>query len=442
MAIRFLNKKTHKFYFVNSAGKRKSYVLTFGDEVNTLSGAAPSGAAYKPVEYRGRVGEWKEPPLMTNRSLEMYFLDVGQGDAAFVVTPNDTKILIDGGLRDRALGFLIWKYRLDLDGNSVVIDHLFLSHADKDHVEGLIAVLNHPKIQINAIHHNGIGLFDTGFNTRLGNVNSQDQLTTLHDSTADLVGLDLASSTHAVFKDWIDTVNASGASYDRLDSSVGTFDIGDPSVDVEIVGPVLEPNGTSLKWFKNKSHTINGHSLVFRLSYNYVRTFFSGDLNIEGSKHILSAPGASLAVNAHVFKAPHHGSHEFSMDLLKDIQPMITVISSGEVPDHGHPRANFLGAIGKAGRTDENLIFSTALAALFIDDGDPDAVMPTGLAANATIGDIDFPTSLSDTEVRQRFKKILPGIINVRTDGEDIYTYRRVQQGYQWESYGPIKPVS
>jgi beta-lactamase superfamily II metal-dependent hydrolase len=55
----------------------------------------------------------------------MYFLDVGQGDAAFVVTPNNTKILVDGGLRDRALGFLIWKYRLDITGNTVTIDHLF-----------------------------------------------------------------------------------------------------------------------------------------------------------------------------------------------------------------------------------------------------------------------------------------------------------------------------
>lgn len=112
MAQRFVNKKTHRFYFVNDDGERKSYVLTYGDEVNTRTGAAPSGLGYKRVEYRGRLGEWKEPPLTTSRSLEMYFLDVGQGDAAFIVTPNDTKILVDGGLRERALGFLISKYRL------------------------------------------------------------------------------------------------------------------------------------------------------------------------------------------------------------------------------------------------------------------------------------------------------------------------------------------
>jgi hypothetical protein len=42
---------------------------------------------------------------------------------------------------------------------------------------------------------------------------------------------------------------------------------------------------------------------------------------------------------------------------------------------------------------------------------------------------------------RRRFKKILPGIINVRTNGREIYAFRRVQQPYQWESYGPLEPV-
>ena len=215
MAQRFLNKKTHRFFFVNENGQRKSYVLTFGDEVNTRGGAAPSGVDFNRVEYRGRLGEWKEPALSTNRGLELYFLDVGQGDAAFIVTPNNTKILIDGGLRERALGFLIWKYRLDLDGNEVTIDHLFLSHADKDHVEGLIPLLNHPRISVNAVYHNGIGLFDSGFNTDLGNLSQDGRLTTLHDRLSDLDGLDLASGRQQVFADWIQAVRNAGALIDK-----------------------------------------------------------------------------------------------------------------------------------------------------------------------------------------------------------------------------------
>lgn len=439
MALRFLNKKTHRFYFDNEAGERKSYVLVFGDEVNTRTGPAPSGADFRRVEYRGRLGEWREPPLETGRSLEFYFLDVGQGDAAFMVTPNNTKILVDGGLRERALGFLIWKYRLDLPGNNVTIDHLFLSHADRDHVEGLIPLLNHPGITVRAIHHNGIGIFDSGFNTPLGNLTAGGRLTTLHNGLNDLAGLNLASGSHQVFADWIQAIRNSGAAYDRIDRSIGVFDIGDPDITCEIVGPVLEPGAQSLRWLGDKSHTINGHSLVFRLNFGHVRAFFSGDLNQQGSENLLNIPNGALSVNAHIFKAPHHGSHEFSQALFEAVRPMVTVVSSGEIPDHGHPRANFMGAIGRAARGDESLLFSTEIAALFVDSGDPHLGTDTGTPN--TPGDIDFSSAASNTEARQRFKKILPGIINVRTDGEQIYAFRRVQQSYQWESYGPIEPL-
>jgi len=439
MATRFLNKKTHKFYFFSNSGQRKHYVLTFGDEINTRSGAAPSGSDFKRIEYRGRLGEWKPPPVVSKRSMEMYFLDVGQGDAAFVVTPNNTKILVDGGLHDRALGFLIWKYRLDIPGNEVTIDHLFLSHADKDHVHGLVPLLNHSQITVNNIYHNGIGLFDSGFNTKIGNKSADGTLTTLHSSLADLDGLDLASGRQAVFFDWIEEVKNSGANYRRLDVTDGHLDIGDPEITFEVVGPVLEADGQSLRWFGDKAHTINGHSLVFRITYNFVRTFFSGDLNKKGGEHILSAPNSELLVNAHIFKAPHHGSHDYSNKLLGAVNPMVSIVSSGEVSDHGHPRAIFLGALGKAGRGDEPMVFSTEIAALFVDDGDEEAVAHSN--SETTFADLNFEQSEANTEARQRFKKLLPGIINVRTDGENSYAFRRVQQGYQWEAYGPIAPV-
>lgn len=442
MALRFLDKKTHRFYFVDDDGQRKSYVLTFGDEMETVAGAAPSGSTFRRVRYRGRLGEWREPPLSARRSLEMYFLDVGQGDAAFVITPNNTKILVDGGLRDRALGFLIWKYRLDQPDNHVTIDHLFLSHADGDHVQGLIPLLKHPRITVRHIYHNGIGLFDSGFRHAIGDVSEDGRLTTIHSSLTDLDGLDLADDHHGdTFGRWIAAVAASGASYRMLHSGDETLDIGDPQVLVEILGPRLEADGASLPWFGDKAHTINGNSLVFRMTHGFVRAFFSGDLNEDGSDHLLAAPGASLKVNAHVLKAPHHGSHEFSAHLFKAVNPMITVVSSGEVPDHGHPRAVFLGTVGLAGRGPAPLVFSTALAALFTDAGDADAVAAAEIEEPTTLDDLNFELSESNTVARRRFKKILPGIINVRTDGSAIYAFRRVQQGYQWESYGPILPV-
>ena len=440
MAQQFLNKKTHRFYFIDNSGKRKSYVLIFGDEVDTLLGPAPSGDGWERVKYRKRVGEMKHTNLITKRTLEMYFLDVGQGDAAFVVTPNNKKILVDGGLRDRALGFLVWKYHLHKQNTSVTIDYLILSHGDIDHVEGLIPILKHRKIHINNILHNGIAVFKSGYNTSLGYKDSAGRLMTLHNTTSDLSNQDLAE----MFNEWIEAVKNSGANYQAIHSSMGTLDIGDPNVKIEVLGPIREPSGNSLKWLKNESHTINGHSVVFRLIYNNVRALFSGDLNIQGSKHLLADPNVSAKLDAHIFKSPHHGSHEYYQPLFDTIKPIITVVSSGDSPDHGHPRGKFLGGVGLAGRSNKPLLFSTEIAATFIDTGDPEAVAAAsaGIEEPTTLGDLYFSKSKDNTTAHRRFKKVLPGIINVRTDGEKIYAARRVNAGYQWESYKPITPLN
>ena len=35
--------------------------------------------------------------IMPKNSMQLYFIDVGQGDSCLIITPNNKKILIDGG---------------------------------------------------------------------------------------------------------------------------------------------------------------------------------------------------------------------------------------------------------------------------------------------------------------------------------------------------------
>ena len=439
MAIRFSDRKTQRFYFHDAdQNKDRSYVLIYGDEVDTSSGSNHMGAGHTPVTYRGRKGALKnykidgtqQAALSKTRALETYFLDVGQGDAAFVVTPNNTKILIDGGLSRSTAEFLIWKYRLDED-NTLTINHLFLSHADADHVAGLIPILNHPKITVEHVWHNGIGLYDSGHNEALGTVTNGHLITT-HDTVANLAGEDL---THT-FTKWIDAITMQGASYHALDQSMGDVDVGDPAIRMEIIGPLKEPNG-SFKWLKGKSHTINGHSLMLRLHHGHARFLFSGDSNVEGGEHHLEHPGAALKLDSHVFKTPHHGSHEYHFPFLQAVRPLISVVSSGDSPDHGHPRASFLGAIGAAGRiAGDHLLFSTEIAATFSETGDAPVDEP---APDADADpDLMYSSSALNSQAHARFKKKLSGIINVRSDSKSLYAARRVTASYQWESYDPI----
>lgn len=441
MAVHYLSDRTQSFRFLDESGEDHTYLLIFGDEFRILPGPAPSGKKWMRVKYRGRTGEMlKSTPKTSMHPMEMYFLDVGQGDAAFVVTPNGKKILVDGGLNQRALGFLIWKYRLDNPDSQVTIDLMIVSHADDDHIEGLIPVLQHDQIKVKKILHNGIARYATGFYSEsVGDVYEDSEknlsLGTLHDTIADL-GNDLLNDNYEM---WIDAVCYSGANYRAVAATSGKYAIGDPEIKMEILGPILEPDGWSLPWFGGPGYTINGNSVVLRLTFDEVRVLFSGDLNKQGAKHLCSNDLAASRMDAHILKAPHHGSHLFYRQFFDKVQPQITVASSGDAPDYGHPRAIFLGSIGRSSRVKKPLLFSTEIAATFVDAGDAEAVAEADLNEPTSLADLDFGEAFANRIARRRFKKTLPGIINVRTDGKRIYAARRVEGG--WESYGPIKPV-
>lgn len=426
MATRFINKKTTRLYTDSTGGAYKQ-VLIYGEEVETV-GQEVDGRV-KAI-YRNKYEGFVAPDrLSRERAMEIYFIDVGQGDAAFIVTPGGKKILIDGGYNKQAKGFLQWKYQLaNNQSPNLVIDLLVLSHADGDHLKGLIPILKHDKIEVRQIIHNGVGMFKN-MHEKSGDLSADGEyLETYHSTLADLNGTTLRNT----FKKWIDLVTSLNIPYTAVSHETGVLNVGDPDIELEILGPITEKsqNGeTHLKWFGSHAHTINGHSVVFRLVYDEIQLLFSGDVNIEGGEYILEHSNIANKLKAHVFKTPHHGSHEFHPPFLEAIRPQISVVSSGDSPDHGHPRANFIGAIGMASRSKMPLVFSTEIASTFIDAHEIDLknIVPAG-----SIRDEDLKNA-------RLFKKRLHGMINVRTNGKDLYAMRRVNAGYWWESYGPIK---
>jgi beta-lactamase superfamily II metal-dependent hydrolase len=436
----YINQKTSRLY-KSESGQQWSAVLIFGDEAD-ITGPEVNGRL--PVAVRGRGGYIRKDHLSPNPAFELYFIDVGQGDSTFIVTPGRKKILIDGGVNRRALGFLAWKYRLDKAESSVDIDLLVLSHADDDHLKGLVPILEHPRIRVHRIVQSGIATFQEGaFSTMLGDLDSSGTfLVTRHDRLAELAGLPLSSS----FETWRNAAVTAGTTYSAVDSRVGALDIGDPKIGLDILAPRLGLlNGQPVfLWFDDKSHTINGNSVVMRLNYNKVSVLFSGDLNVPGAQHLMAEPGLAAKMDAHVLKAPHHGSAEYHPPFIEAVRPQISVISSGDDPDHGHPRASFVGGVGKASRSLSPLIFSTEIAAAFVETGETAEPAPeislTGVDAT-TLEGVNFAALEGNAQARLLFKRRLHGMINVRSDGEALYAARRVAASYWWESYGPITPA-
>lgn len=436
MATRYVTAKTSRLY-ENDSGLAYHTVLIFGDEVS-VTNQVSNGR--RKASFRGREGWMKEEDLGEEPSLELYFIDVGQGDSTFIVTPGRKTILIDGGINRRALGFLAWKYRLDQPGNSVTLDLMVLTHADADHLNGLVPILSHPQIHVRRIVHSGIATYGSasGFNTVLGNRDATgDFLETRHSAIADLQGAALSDE----FAGWVAAVESEPQSptYEAVHAGTGELDIGDSAISLEVLGPLLDQTGGTnrFRWFGGQEPgiTVNGHSVVLRLRYRDVASLLTGDLNAKGSEHLMTGPGIEHKLDAHVFKAPHHGSHDFHRPFLDAIRPQISVISSGDEPDHGHPRAAFLGAVGKASRSARPLLFSTEIASTFVEAGLP------SVAGGISLDELDIRDAAANAIARWLFKRRLHGMINVRTDGRRLFAARRVAAGYWWESEGPLTPA-
>ena len=68
--------------------------------------------------------------------MKIHFVDVGQGDCTFILTPKNKSILVDGGgslSEENDVGEKILVPYL-LDRGYTSIDYLVVSHADQDHI--------------------------------------------------------------------------------------------------------------------------------------------------------------------------------------------------------------------------------------------------------------------------------------------------------------------
>ena len=98
---------------------------------------------------------------------------------------------------------------------------------------------------------------------------------------------------------------------------------------------------------------------------------------------------------------------------MTSLNPIATIISSGDEEPHVHPRPDTLGTIGKHSRGERSLIFSTELARSskeFIE-----------------LSKINPKNESERDEIRERTVTVY-GMINVRTDGEKVLIAQRIEK--------------
>ena len=151
----YVKSETAKTY-TTETGNSDKMTLLWGDRVRVFE----RGPQRTKIKARLRRGySWiGNDDLGGKPLLELYFIDVGQGDGTLIVTPGRRHLLVDGGwTRDyqptgkNAADFVDWKFYEDYGENEIRLDCMIASHCDADHYGGFIQGTGYGQIQLGAM---------------------------------------------------------------------------------------------------------------------------------------------------------------------------------------------------------------------------------------------------------------------------------------------------
>ncbi len=457
--------------------------LLWGDYM-TVKGQSSDGTLLK-VYSRGVEGWIRKEETQSKRLLEIVFVDIGQGDGALVVTPDDKKYVIDAGQGDNMFRFLSWRF--GKFQKKISFDAAVLSHSDIDHYGGFKQLFEEPNAYFKTVYTNGImeraaSATTDGIGPRVP-YQGRKYITDLVTNLPELQTF-LSNPPNFVRKAYPTMLNNalqnnSFGDFKMLDKTAGHMTGHGPGkpLEIQILGPWPEDvSGTpGLRWFGDVGKTKNGHSIVFRFVMGKVSIFMGGDLNIESSRLLLemhtglsgnpSTPeeedelvaAARPIFGCDVAKSCHHGSADTLLPFMKSINPVATVVSSGDDEPHAHPRADALGAMAKCSRGNRPLILSTELARSAKELIKQPEMLRQQLKDLSD--QIDAETNaIKKKSLRTKYHKLVDklersvavyGAINLRTDGEKVvlaYKLERSKPSKGWDIYvlepaGPNGPL-
>jgi competence protein ComEC len=219
---------------------------------------------------------------ISGSGLIVAFLDVGQGDAIFIKTPDGHQMLVDGGPNGsvlRELGKVMPFYDRS-------IDVVLATHADQDHIGGLVEVLKRFKVDL---------FIETN-----------------------------TTSTSAVYRELEDLIKEKNIKKEII-TSPETVSLGF-GVEFDILYPTQNTTG----WDTNDS------SIVGKLVYGNNSFLLMGDLSQKMEKYLVGKYGSFL--KSDVLKVGHHGSKNSSSEIfIGTVSPTYSIISAGLNNRYGHP---------------------------------------------------------------------------------------------------------
>lgn len=235
--------------------------------------------------------------IRSDNNLQVTFFDVGQGDSTLIETPNQSKIIIDGG-PDSSVLAKIGRYFSFYDRT---VDIMIITHPDSDHLAGAVEIAK--KYEVGLIIING-----------------KECVSSLCGEFEKIVKQKNIKVVLAVKGQEIDL--GSGAKIDILmpDNHFGA-----------VAGKQDD----------------NNSSIISLLSFGKDSFLFMGDAE---NKEELSLIDNFPSLKAGILKVAHHGSKNSANQLfLEKIDPKFSVISVGAKNSYGHPHIEMINELKKIG---------------------------------------------------------------------------------------------
>lgn len=231
-----------------------------------------------------------------HKTMQITFLDVGQGDAIHIQTPNNKHILVDAGRwspmsnsGERVL--LPYFEYLGTDK----LDAVIISHPHADHIGGMPHILE--KLTVNGIYQND-DPYDSELYKRYMDLAEEKEVPVYFVYAGDIID---------------------------VDSEIRIFVIG--------------PEAAS-----TRDRNPNNHSIAFKLVHGENHFLFTGDAEVNQERQIASKYGDFL--KSTIYKAGHHASNTSSNDFfMQYVEPEITVASLAFRNVFGHPGAHAIERI-------------------------------------------------------------------------------------------------
>ena len=262
-----------------------------------------------------------------NSDMKIAMLDVGQGDSIVMHTKEGMNVLFDGGSTSKKnVGrYTIYTYLKYCGVRS--LDYVFISHPDKDHVNGIYELIE---------------LCDNTFEI----------------GTVVLPGISRAA---AVKKQADDDMSKLEMILKNAGINVVYADAGDSIKSGEFSVECMHP----CKGYNYES--ANDYSAVYLVEYGDFSMLMTGDAEKKAEKCIIEdvnsmtgdAGEPARLVSVNILKVGHHGSKGASSEeFLSYVKPETALISCGAGNSYGHPHTQTLqrlsGIGAKVYRTDES----------------------------------------------------------------------------------------